>query len=222
MSKELTLSIISVGQVQDVPTERGGYRTLEVAFKDLEKGKVDGKKLVDFTNKELFKKATELTPGQVVKVMIEKEAGRDGKEYWQWKSIEVVDGEGASVPSAPVPSTATKPAVRVTGSNYETADERATRQVFIIRQSSVSSALKFYEQTNADVSLEDVIQTAERIKEYVINGISGGSSAQDAAKESDSKALGNLGKTGGSRKANQAQAKTQKETIDNIDDDIPF
>jgi len=69
------------------------------------------------------------------------------------------------------PAPASKSAGRVTGSNYETSDERTARQLLIVRQSSVTAALKYFEQTEADVSRNDVIELAEFFKDYVYQGI---------------------------------------------------
>ena len=60
----------------------------------------------------------------------------------------------------------TKPATggRVTGSNYETKEERAQRQVYIIRQSSISSAV---ELLGTGAKTADVIATAKEFEAYV-------------------------------------------------------
>lgn len=224
MPKVIKLQVISVSPVQHVPTERGGYNVLEIAFKDIEKGKVEGKKLVDFSNPELFKRATSLEPGARIAVTIEKEAGRDGREFWQWKDISTApEGDAGPVTSAPqgkaVGTGAVGTAGRVTGSNYETPAERAQRQVLIVRQSSVTAALKYVEQTGQDASLAEILDIAEQLKEYVYNGIA---KAEGSAKEADSNPqVPQQAKEGAVRKAKPA-AKKQAESIDEIEDDMPF
>jgi len=147
-----------------------------IAYK--QDGKVQGKKLLDFTAPEVFAAAAQLKPKDIANVTIAKEPGKDGKEYWNWKAVAV--GSAGDIVGAPVaasPATpqagVSKPAVagRVTGSNYETPDERTARQLLIVRQSSVTAALKYFEQTEADVSRNDVIELAEFFKDYVYNGV---------------------------------------------------
>jgi hypothetical protein len=46
---------------------------------------------------------------------------------------------------------------------YETADERAHKQVYIVRQSSISSAIALLPKAK----VEDILQTAKQFEEYV-------------------------------------------------------
>ena len=59
---------------------------------------------------------------------------------------------------------------RVTGSNYETKEERAARQVYIIRQSSLSTAVELLGQGK---SVADVIATAKQFEAYVFSKAEG-------------------------------------------------
>ena len=54
---------------------------------------------------------------------------------------------------------------RVTGSNYETKEERAARQVYIIRQSSLATAVDLLGQ---GASTDTVIETAKVFEAYVL------------------------------------------------------
>jgi hypothetical protein len=85
---------------------------------------------MSFKNPEIFKKVQEMI-GQTVEV----ESVKDG-DYWNWKSVSTTESAGTSgAVSSPTPAT------RVTGSNYETREERAKRQVLIVKQSSLSAAV---------------------------------------------------------------------------------
>ena len=55
---------------------------------------------------------------------------------------------------------------KVIGSNYETAEERARRQVYIIRQSSLGTAV---ELLGSGASVADVINTAKQFEAYVFS-----------------------------------------------------
>lgn len=136
---------------------------------------------MDFTNKEVFEFVKSLKPGDQADVVIEKEAGSDGVERWQWKSIRAADGTQETVESniettaeRGTPPTSQRAVGRVTGSNYETPEERAIRRAFdrekqhyIVAQSSVDYALKYLSWASEPVTLEEVLNTANRIYAYV-------------------------------------------------------
>lgn len=86
--------------------------------------------VVSFKNPEVFKKVQELV-GQTVEV----ENVKDG-DFWNWKSI-----SSAGSQTTASSSTAQNSTTRVSGSNYETKEERAARQVLIVKQSSLSAAV---------------------------------------------------------------------------------
>lgn len=189
MSKVIQIEVINVAGPTAVGNARGGtYNVLEIAYK--QDGKVQGKKLLDFTAPEVFAAAAQLKPKDIANVTIAKEPGKDGKEYWNWKEVSTgeavrsgtVTSGGATAPV----STVSKPASagRVTGSNYETPDERAAKQQLIVRQSSVTAALKFFEQTEADVSRQEVVELAEFFKDYVYNGVTKPAEKPKASKAS--------------------------------------
>lgn len=167
MSKEIVIEVVNVGEEQVIPTARGSYKQFELAYKS--EGRVAGKVLRDFSDKTVYEACRGLQPKDVATVVIAKEAGRDGREFWNWKSV--LRGVTSPSNSGASPASAAKPTGRVTGSNYETPEERAQRQVYIVRQSSVTAALKLYELEGTKPNVNQVIQTAEFLKDYVFNGI---------------------------------------------------
>ena len=78
--------------------------------------------------------------------------------YWDWVGLE---GDGIV---AETKQASASVGARVTGSNYETKEERAARQVYIIRQSSLSTAVELLGQGK---SVADVIATAKQFEAYV-------------------------------------------------------
>lgn len=173
----ITIEVINVSAPIHNPVTGGkGYYSIEVAYKS--EGKVQGQRLMDFTNKEIYVFAQQLVPGKTYTVKKEKNA----KGYWQW--VEIVEGsatvsdssnkevtEGNSLGSGE----SRKQTGRVTGSNYETPEERAKRraidmlkQRIITRQSSVGYALEAIKLFgNGVVSLEDLFKMAEEINNFV-------------------------------------------------------
>ena len=152
----MLINIIDVGQPNTHAAKNGrNYQSIEVTYK-AENGQVANKKLMSFSNPSVFNHIKDLTKGDQINVTTTKDAAG----YWQWTGI----GGDASTPST---STQSKPAQaggRVTGSNYETKEERAARQVYIIRQSSISSAV---ELLGAGKSVDEVLAVAKKFEEYV-------------------------------------------------------
>ena len=126
----MIVTLIDVSQPQSVKTQRGSYQSLEVSYRN-EAGQVQGKKLMSFANPAVFKEIQDYAKDDRLDI----ETFKDDNGYWQWKNI-AKEGE-----APPKTSTGGKANTRVTGSNYETSDERAKRQVYIVRQSSISNAV---------------------------------------------------------------------------------
>lgn len=152
----MIIEIIDVGSPESVKTGKGQYQTLQVSFKN-EQGQVQGKKLMSFSNPTVFKDIQGYAKGDRVDVLTVKEG-----DYWQWKSI---DKEGEAPPRAEAPKS-TGGGGKVIGSNYETAEERARRQVYIIRQSSLGTAV---ELLGSGASVNDVVKTAKQFEAYVFS-----------------------------------------------------
>lgn len=156
----MQISVIDVGQ----PTTHAGnngrsYQMIEVAYKN-ENGQIQQKKLFSFRNPDVFKSAQTWEKGQAIHVQAEK----NEKGYWEWIGL----GEAAAN-SSPTPTTS-KPSsnTRVTGSNYETKEERAARQVMIVRQSSISSAVSALTASNNVPSSEDILSLAKQFENFVM------------------------------------------------------
>jgi hypothetical protein len=137
------------------------YQEIELMFKD-NTGKPSSRKIMSFTQ-DLFRAVQGLQRGANVYVNRQK---NDKTGYWDWVSI----GEGApEVGQQPQQQASASPTTRVAGSNYETKEERAARQVMIVRQSSLStavSALGIGGKTPIDVN--QVIDYAKVLEAYVL------------------------------------------------------
>ena len=154
----MILEIIDVGTPQSVKTGKGQYQTLEVSYRN-EQGQVQGKKLMSFSNPTVFKTIQTFAKGDRLDV----ETTKDDNGYWQWKSI---SKEGEAPPRTEAAKPATSGGGKVIGSNYETAEGRARRQVYIIRQSSLSTAVELLGQGKP---VNEVIATAKQFEAYVFS-----------------------------------------------------
>lgn len=138
-------------------TGRGGYNKAQVAF-DGGNG-VKSINIMDFANKQVYTAVVAAKPGDSFEVQVRK----NDKGYDEWASIAPA-APGASVAAAS-PSSAPQ---RASGSNYETKEERATRQRLIVRQSSLSAAIATLTPgSKAPLNPDDVEALAERYNSFV-------------------------------------------------------
>lgn len=148
----MQVTVIDVAQETLSAKNGRTFQQLVVSYKN-DKGMAQAKKLVSFANPDLFKAAKSWTKDQIINV---KTVKNDKTGYWDWVGLE---GEAVAE------SKSTASATRVTGSNYETKEERAARQVYIIRQSSLATAVDLLGQ---GASTDTVIETAKVFETYVL------------------------------------------------------
>lgn len=154
----MQITIIGVS-IEDVKTAKGGYQKADVAYKD-EQGKTQGKKVMSFVNQKVFDVLKQAKSGDVFDVQSEK----DANNYWQW--VGITSGNSAPTSSTPaaMKSVTGNPSPK---STYETPEERAKKQVYIVRQSSISAAIEFSKNVKALKSVEEVLATAKLFEEHV-------------------------------------------------------
>ena len=148
----MQVTVIDVAQETLSAKNGRTFQQLVVSYKN-DKGMAQAKKLVSFANPDLFKAAKSWTKDQIINV---KTVKNEKTGYWDWVGLE---GEAVATSKESVTPT------RVTGSNYETKEERAARQVYIIRQSSLATAVDLLGQ---GASTDTVIETAKVFETYVL------------------------------------------------------
>ncbi len=142
------------------------YQVMEVAYKNNTfQGKVEGKKITSYST-PAFTILAEANPGDTFEVTVEKKNG-----FNEWTALkkgsamaEKVGGSvGTDKPFAATPSPT---------STFETPEERARRQVLIVRQSSLSAAVDTLAVGAKSVKKEEVLALAEDYYNWVFqNGI---------------------------------------------------
>ena len=148
----MQVTVIDVAQETLSAKNGRTFQQLVVSYKN-DKGMAQAKKLVSFANPDLFKAAKSWTKDQIINV---KTVKNEKTGYWDWVGLEeeaVATSKESATPT------------RVTGSNYETKEERAARQVYIIRQSSLATAVDLLGQ---GASTDTVIETAKVFEAYVL------------------------------------------------------
>lgn len=166
----MNITILSV-DIKTTPTAKGSYQTADVAYKNNSfQGKVEGKKVMSFgATKDSFTTLATAQPGESYEVTIVK----NDKGYNDWVSMAKAQA-GAASPAAAAPA-ASKAGNASPRSTYETPEERAQRQVLIVRQSSLSSAVNTLTAgAKTPPSVESVLALAKAYEGYVFGtGASG-------------------------------------------------
>ena len=168
-----TVTIKLLGPVEVTkPNASKTYLQMVVTHQEVGKDKPDGKKIFDFsTPKEVWATLKAAQPGQYFEVDRQKDA-KEGK-YWEWKAIRATDGAAAttnaSTATATVPAQTTTSAPTARVGNWETPEERAAKQVYIVRQSNITAALEFHKLIGVSETfgVMDVLLTAKEFENYV-------------------------------------------------------
>lgn len=156
----MLVKVVSVNR-EDVPNKngKGTYGKLTVAYRN-DQGKLAEKPLLSFTNPAVFKAFERAQAGEEINVKSEKVG-----DYWNWTGI-LAEGEASSASTQAPASGGT--ATRVTGSNYETKEERALKQRYIVKQSSLSAAVAILNVgAKTPPNPKDVIALADEFVDYV-------------------------------------------------------
>lgn len=185
----ITIQVLSTS-VETKPTAKGSYQMLEVAYKNLTfQGKVESKKIMSFGAQEEAFKA--LATAGVTSVW-DVEVTKNEKGYNDW--IKVTKGVAPAMVQASPKSVQASTSSSANARGFETPEERAKKQVYIVRQSSLTNAIATLTVgRKSEVKPEEVINLAKQYEAFVF-GIS------DA----------------------EAVAQQDVGTIESIEEDLPF
>ena len=168
---QMQITVVSVEPKQATSAKGKPYSLVEIIYKNHTfNDKVDTAKVNQYST--VFAIAKAMQPGQSYEVVKEK----DSSGYYQWLSVvPTVAGIPATSPAAayvakttgqviPTTNTSTSPSK----STYETSEERAAKQVYIVKQSSLSNAIALLSvgQKNPPKT-EDVITVAQTFTDFV-------------------------------------------------------
>jgi len=158
----MLIEIINVQSSTKATAKGGTYTQLDVAFKNKTFGdKVEGRKVMSFTDKDVFATLSKATTGQQYEVDVVKEG-----QYNQWKKVTPMEQTSAASSGYATPNKST-PSPK---STYETPEERALRQRMIVRQSSLSNAIDTLSVNPGKDKLQiaDVLQVATDYFDWVM------------------------------------------------------
>lgn len=140
---------------------KGKYDLLTVDYKDLRQDKNSTKKVVSFTNKDVFNTLKGAQSGDEFTVTAVK-----GEQYWEWQNVSP-RGQAPAETSSGGNVSASKPAAASPKSTYETPEERAKKQLYIVRQSSIGAAINLLKTEKVIPSVNEVLATAKQFEAYV-------------------------------------------------------
>ena len=157
----MKIQVLDVKTSQKTSNAGKPYQNVEIAYKNIDSGKVESKNITQYS--KVFKEVADAS----VTMFYDVETKKDEKGYWQWESFKV--GEPAEAPNVPTsfhpdPNKKSFPTPK---SNYETPEERAKRQVFIVKQSSLTAALKFAELNKEKPTVEGILALAQELTDWV-------------------------------------------------------
>lgn len=154
----MQIKVVAV-ELSTVPTAKGSYQTAEVTYKNVSfDNKVETKKLMSFTFKNVFDTLKTAQAGDTFTIS----RAKNDKGYWDWTDI----AAGNAAPATAGDKEVTK-STPVTKSSFETAEERAKKQIYIVRQSSISAAIETLKTDKKNPTVEEVIAVAKQYEAYV-------------------------------------------------------
>lgn len=155
----MQIKILNVGEIETRRGPKKTYKVFQLAY-SLDQQSRD-KQIMEFS--KVFNVLKAAQPGEIYEITSEKNAAG----YVDWLTATKV-GEAGAAPAASAAS-ASKGAT-VSKGTWETPEERAARQVMIVRQSSLSTAVAYFEAINASTATEDdVISLARKFEAYVMS-----------------------------------------------------
>ena len=140
------------------------YVLLDVSYKNLDFNKVEGKKIVSFASPDVFKALKEAKAGDEFTVT---KGEKTATGHVPWTRI-VAGLTGADTSNSTAEAAPTKPGNTSTPrSTYETPEERAKKQVYIVRQSSIANAIATFALSETHPTRNEVIDCAKVYEAYV-------------------------------------------------------
>lgn len=139
-----------------VEENRGKYRQLTLSYET--DGKTQERKLVSFNHKEVYNLLSKASMGDAFNITLKK-----GDKYWEWVEAVAMGKEEVSA-SAGMPAKG-----KTSSGNWETPEERAAKQVYIVRQSSIANAVQYCMASANQVTVEEVIDVAKKFEAYVFS-----------------------------------------------------
>ena len=165
----MLIKIVSVSSEAKQSAKGTSYKAVTVDYRD-QNNKINSKTINVFgAQKRTGEILSEATAGQFYEVTtVKNDAG-----YWDWTDARIADGQATS-PVSSRQYEGAKPAASgsasSSGRGFETPEERAKKQVYIVRQSSLANAVATLSVgVKSPPAPEDVIKVARLYENYVFD-----------------------------------------------------
>lgn len=139
-----------------------------MVYKD-DRGETKTKKLMSFANPATYATLKDAKNGELFDITQIK----NDKGFWDWTSATRSDATGATASTgADAPATTPAKSFTPTKSSYETTEERARRQVLIVKQSSLATAERSFQVAPLQEGpfLDELLARAQVLTDWVLDG----------------------------------------------------
>lgn len=148
--------VIQEVKIEEVRNGKNKYDKAEVVYSS--NGQNRTQKIMSFSNPAIFAQVRKMVSGETYDVEIVKnDAG-----FNQWAKIVAATNDAAPPVSGEKPTTG-----RTNVSTYETAEERKIKQMYIIKQSSISNAIEMLTSGNGVLGAEDIPTVLEVAQQFI-------------------------------------------------------
>ena len=155
----MQITIVSVGAVEQAAKGKAKWEQFELVYRG---NKGEQKKTVRSFEAGVFTTLKDAEVGVTYDVKVVKEG-----EYWQWKEATVAEKEQNAGTTNEVP--VAKGSKAKVG-DWETSEERAKKQTYIVRQSTISNALEHAGLVGLDKpSLTQILEIAATFERHVFD-----------------------------------------------------
>lgn len=158
----MRIQILSVEISTKVSKAGKNYQNAEVAFKNFDTGKVESKNITQYS--KIYKLLAEAQAGQTAEIGVVKNDGG----YWEWDSFKRIVMTEQEKTAVDVPNVKAANVVAAK-STYETPEERAKKQIYIIKQSSLANAITFLGGSTTGATLDEVLRVAQVMSDWVVD-----------------------------------------------------
>lgn len=157
----MQIEVINVNNKQEISKTGKPYQVAEVTYKNKSfQDKVEAKKIMSFT--PLFGVLKDAQFGDVFNINREK---NEQSGFWDWISIANNQFNQEEIKETNTMNGKTNVTPK---STYETAEERARRQILIVRQSSISNAIEMLKMNKKVVEMAEFFKLATQLENWVM------------------------------------------------------
>ncbi len=162
----MRIQVTSISGITTKPGKFKPYKVYDLEFIDQESGREKKRQMMEFNSGAAFQRLADSEIGSTWEVTTK--PAKD-PQYTDWVNAEQAsDEEPVEAPKAAKGKVSkTVPAATPFKSTYETPEERARKQVYIVRQSSITAALTYRGSLSSGNSIDDIIECAKEFETYV-------------------------------------------------------